>query len=72
MDIILNELEQERIINKGDNFFIAKDKLKLGESLVFRTPAYEVLGFGSVKSCLELETKVEGNNVKVYLVHFER
>lgn len=31
MDIVLNELEQERIISKGDNFFIAEDKL--GESL---------------------------------------
>lgn len=72
MDIVLNELEQERIISKGDNFFIAENKLKLGESLVFCTPTYEVLGFGSVSSCLELETKVKGNNVKVYLIYFER
>lgn len=75
MDIVLNESEQKRIIDRGDDFLLTKDKLDVGECIIFRTPAYEYLGFASVNSCLKLEAKINGDVKlydKIYLVHFER
>lgn len=72
MDIILNEFEQKRIIDKGDNFFVSDTMIAPKEILGFYDPAYTPLLYVKVKNCIPMKTTVDGVELQVNLIYFER
>lgn len=72
MDIILNEDEQKRIIDKGDNFFVSDTMIAPKEVIGFYDPAYNPLLYVKVKNCIPMTAKVDGVELEVSLIYFER
>lgn len=72
MDIVLNEFEQKRIIDKGDNFFVSDTMIAPKEILGFYDPAYTPLLYVKVKNCIPMKTTADGVELQVNLIYFER